>query len=248
MAKRKHTTLRELISEDELLQDTGFEVEEKQIEEYANICFNPSRAEYFKTLRKFYYQGDEFINSLIKRQFGEIQQIASLIFTPEKIILEGKFSFPEEVLDIEKKLLDSLVREVENNFYTVHGLDNVISQCIEASLVMGTCPIKVYFYGHKIGSKWVYQGIKYQKILPENLGVLYESLPIDDRQQVIAHRTFVSPQRIKRLYGIDIEEIREKAKQKETSSYKILPISPDAPSLSLGIMEFIYYRIRLHTA
>jgi len=151
----------------------------------------------FESYLKYYYEGtDQFEGIKLKRLFGEINTILSLIFTPESLLLEPVCH--ERLNDVQYDLLLALTKEVYDNFVTYNRLDLEIEEAILHALIFGYTPIKVYWKG---------QGVLYKEINPVNFGVLYESLDLDDRQQVIGHRTFMTKQKVRYLYGIDPDKI-----------------------------------------
>jgi len=188
----------------------SFSFPEEEIIELSKKVFQGTnqRAKKFEEYLKFYYEGsDKISKNKLKRLFGEINTILSLIFTPEAMILNPVCH--EDLNDIQRKLLDALIKEIYDNFITYNRLDIEIENAILHTLIFGYTPVKVYWQGN---------GVVYKEIDPRNFGVLYESLDLNDRQQVIAHKTYMTQEKIKFLYNIDIEEVQVKVQQAQKKS------------------------------
>ncbi|MFN4132436.1 MAG: hypothetical protein ACK4GE_05095 [Caldimicrobium sp.] len=173
----------------------------------------------FEEYERYYYTGTNESSPLaLKRLYGELNFIKSLIFTPDRLII--KPIVVEELTPLQRSLLELLVKRVKDNFYTFFRLDREINEAVLQALIYGYAPIKVFYYG---------DGVLYKTISPYNFGVLYESLDIDDRQQVILHKTYLTREKILVDFGIDIDKelaLRESIKNvKQTSSLEIWPIS-----------------------
>lgn len=145
---------------------------------------------------KYYFQGSEFSKSDVNKIFGEINSIASLIFSPEKIILEARVE-DQNIPLTHRKLLDALTEKVLYNFYTAERLDIVLEEAVKKSIYYGYSIIKAYWKDDT-------RSVVYREIEPYNFSVMYESLPLTDPQQVILHRTYMTGQLIKKKYGISV--------------------------------------------
>jgi len=195
------------------------------------------RAKKFEEYLKYYYEGSDKVlgRNRLKRLFGEINTILSLIFTPEAMILSPVCH--ENLNEVQRKILDTLIREVHDNFITYNRLDVEIEEAILHALIFGYTPIKVYWKGN---------GVLYKEVNPANFGVLYESLDLDDRQQVIVHKTFMTSEKIKFLYNIDIEEIVARKQQalKKSTMAELMNITKTRAVVDTtsGTVEEDYYK------
>lgn len=173
--------------------------EKDEILEYSRSVFSGTdqKAYKFKEYLNYYYLGaeDQTQNNL-KRLFGEINRILSLIYTPSFMILDPVCNV-KDLSKEQRELLDAIVKEVYDNFVTYNRLDIEIKDAILHALIYGYTPIKVFWKGN---------GVIYKEIDPRNFGIMYESLDITDRQQIIGHRTYMTADKIKFLYGIDYEK------------------------------------------
>jgi len=175
--------------------------EEKQLKEYLDFTISRANSlgDIAEKYQRIYYQGDEAELSPINKLFGEINSIASLIYTPEKILIDivradGR---TKETTPSERQLLDALKEKLIHNFYTYHELDVISEVAVRDAIITGYTPVKVY---------WKQGGVKIKQIENKNFAVVYENIPIDDPQQIIMHRTYLTTQMIKLKYGISIPE------------------------------------------
>lgn len=210
------------------------DINQEHIQKIINYAHNikgliDKKKERFKNYEKFYYLGnDTYAPITLKRLFGELNIIRALIFTPERLVIKPIVT--EELTPIQKKLLDRLVDRVQDNFYSFFRLDREIKEAILQALIYGYCPIKVFYYG---------DGVLYKIVPVYNFGVLYESLDLEDRQQVILHITHLTKEKIQKDYNIDIEKIiaEEVSTKKETAHLKIYALTKEYGMLTYSPSE-----------
>lgn len=184
--------------------------EEKEILEYSKACFygTDQRTQKFDEYQSYYYWGGKEVKKeSLKRLFGEINTIVSLIYTPSSMIVDPVCD--EKLNPEQRAILDAIVQEIYDNFITYNRLDVEIEDAILHALIYGYTPIKVFWKGN---------GVLYKEIDPRNFGICYESLDISDRQQIIGHKTYMTKDKIKFLYGVDIEREAQIIEQKVRKS------------------------------
>ncbi|MEM5861286.1 MAG: hypothetical protein QXJ20_02735 [Candidatus Aenigmatarchaeota archaeon] len=194
--------------------------EEKILELSRKVFFRENeRKALFEKYRNYYYHGTDTPGFQLKRLFGEINLMASLVFTPENLIVQPVFKKRIELTEEQQKLLDNFIQIIKDNFYTYNRLDIEMRDAVRNALIYGFTPVKVY---------WKNGGVIYKELNICNFGVLYESFDIDDPQQVLGHKTFMTPQKIRKLFGVDIEEeirLIEAARPSSSGRYEMIPVS-----------------------
>lgn len=145
------------------------------------------------TWRDFYYQGSQDEVADINRVYGEVNNMLSLIFSPEHIILEGvrlDQSITEE--DPEQSILDEMTEVVERNFYG-NRLDVKLSTQLLAALIDGNTIIRNH-WSTTTGT------VRYVHYPPDRIGVVYEALDIGDEAQIFCAKTDLTEEQVKRYY------------------------------------------------
>lgn len=175
----------------------------------------------FEQYEKFYYKGSNVYAPIaLKRLHGEINIIKSLIFTPERLIIRP--IVVEDLTPLQKTFLDKIWQRVQDNFYTFFRLDKEIKEAVLQALIYGYCPVKVFWYG---------DGVLYKIIPVYNFGVLYESLDLEDRQQIILHISYMTKEKIKKEFDVDLEkviaEIEMAKPKKEAKIMEIINITKE---------------------
>lgn len=187
---------------------------------YKDLCISQifKRQTDFEKYERYYFYGGENSKADINKIFGELNSIAALVFSPEKIILEARVD-AQNIPIIHRKILDALTEKVLYNFYTAERLDIVLEESVKKSLYYGYSIIKVFY---KDDTKTVV----YKDIEPYNFAVMYESLPLSDPQQIILHRTYMTPHLIKKRYNITVND-SPIGVMKKSSKASIINIAKD---------------------
>ena len=144
--------------------------------------------------RNFYYQGGADVESDVNRIYGDVNSTLSLIYSPEHLILEGvpvKQMDPDDPAEeAERVILDEIAKLVGNNFFH-RRLDLKTSKITLSALIDGTAPVR---------AMWRDGGVDYIQCLPEQFGVAYEGLDLDDENQVFCFETELTESEVKRRY------------------------------------------------
>ncbi len=167
-----------------------------------NQCFfnRDKRLRKYRVYRNLYYRGtSDGSPAKINRIFGEVNDIAAMIYSPDNIILE--LVTENEISDLQQKIADKLQEKVKNNFFNKR-LDNITSQVVTNALIDGTRFIKII---------WTGNGVDYREIAPENIGVVYEGLPIENINQVFTHRTYLTERQVEHFYPKTYRKIKKQS-------------------------------------
>ncbi len=151
-------------------------------------CFHTlaARKTYYEELRAWYWHGADDISgdAEINRIYGEINNILSLTYSPEQIILEG---LPEGNYDpIELPILRKLTKTVRDNFF-YRRIDVKSTAIVLNALIDGTSFIKPVWTG----------GVDWKETPADHIGVMFEALPIDSEYQVFATETEITEAQLK---------------------------------------------------
>jgi len=192
--------------------------------------------------RNFYYQGSEEEIADINRVYGEINNMLSLIFSPEHIILEGvrlDQSVTED--DPEQVILDELTDVVDRNFYG-NRLDVKMSAALLASLIDGNTIIRNH-WSTATGS------VKYIHYPPDRVGVIYEALELNDEAQIFCVKTDLTENQVRKYYPswwptIKAAEGREEGKVEQSGALKVMLGGPGSTDASIQVKKVFEMKAR----
>ncbi len=173
-------------------------------------CFftRDKRSQYFKEMRSFYWRGAApgSKDAEINRIYGEINDMVSLLYAPDEIILEG--AIEGQTPDSERPILDMIVKTVRDNFF-YRRLDIVSDMAIHSAVIDGM---------HVIRPLWLNGGVSWKSIAAEQIGVLYEALELRSENQIFCVEEDVTGDWIKRHYPDVWKDIENRAEADRASN------------------------------
>jgi hypothetical protein len=175
--------------------------------------------DYLKSLYNYYYYGSAngadgyTITNLL---YGTINQFLAMVYTGDKIILEPRI---DSTLDNSpskewvEKLVTLLADTISEDFKNT-GSNIVLKNIINDGLIIGAGYGKVVYEQTNFDNYFNPPYII--RLLPFNVAVLYETHSIESKQQVIFHKTYVSPEYFDALYPGKLKEVIQKQEDQKT--------------------------------
>ena len=195
-----------------------------EIVEYSKkaLFSSEDRRNVYRRYRNYFYYGTQDPaegKSEVNKVFGEIRNYLSLVYSPEHILIEP---FKDERTDTDA--LDYIlykIADVTQYLITASKLNYVFLEAVLMALIDGTSIIK---YEYKYGE------VVWTRIEPENFGLLYEGMDIDDTEQIISHKSYLTRRYVKRFFPKLLTNVTSDNKNKESDSVvKMLYPTADTP-------------------
>jgi hypothetical protein len=162
---------------------------EGKLWEMTEECFftRANRKNILDNLRSWYWRGAKVDEAPaeINRIYGEVNNLLSLIYSPEQIILDSQCEGHFEKTEL--PILKQLTKSVKDNFF-YRRLDNASIEMAKNVLIDGCV------FVHPI---WLEGGVEWQEVPADHIGVMYESMPIDSKFQIFAIETELTEDQVK---------------------------------------------------
>ena len=194
---------------------------DRELIELAKDCFFNAdvRTTYYKSYRSYYYNGSDYNapKAKINKIYGEINNMLSLIYSPDNMIIEIITDRSSELTDLEKAEAEVLYNKVQENIFA-DRLELKLNRIMLGALIDGVSIVKVLWDKEQQSCNLLY-------IKPDNFGVIYEALDIQDKFQVFCHKTEFTEAEIKQYYPLIYPKIKynqNKASVEEETALKLV--------------------------
>lgn len=174
----------------------------QELWELSDDCFFtlPERKSYLEELRSWYWRGakDTEADAEINRIYGEVNNMLSLIYSPEQIILEGILEGEGDPGEL--PILRRITKCTRDNFF-YRRIDVTSSQMALNALIDGNTFIRPL---------WKHGGVIWQETPSDHIGVMYEALPIDSEWQVFSTKTELTERQVETWWPDIYQKIKAK--------------------------------------
>lgn len=194
---------------------------DKELIALAEMCFfnlDRRNAEY-ESYRSYYHNGADTFSrkSDINKIFGEINNMLSLVYSPDNMILENIVDKTVEQTPLEKDIASVIYEKTHENIFA-NRTELQLNRIMLGAIIDGISIIKVVWNKDTQNCDLVY-------VQPDNFGVLYESMEINDKFQVFCHKTQYTDAEIKANYPSVYKQIKrskESSKVERTNAMELI--------------------------
>jgi len=206
---------------------------DKELLMLADMCFFnvDRRTADYETYRSYYYNGSDRLKPRadINKIFGEINNMLSLVYSPDNMVLESIVDKTVDQTPLEQDIMSILYEKTHENIFS-NRLELQLNRIMLGAIIDGISIVKIIWNATAKTCELMY-------VQPDNFGVIYESMEIDDEFQIFCHKTQYTEAEIKKNYPSVYKNIKKSKEGKKTERTNAVKLLTGTQTSSALVME-----------